>query len=139
MDFTRTVELSCNRFESDRPCNAIEPSPTPEATPTPTPECAGTPPNKTNCYCEKNFPETPPFWRCVGCEPNFSADHTDPQLSDGCPPETFNSNDCCIPSASCAGMHGSQEAYELAYQNCLSTQGTGRWRPYPDCDCGPPS
>jgi hypothetical protein len=120
-------------------CPIDAPAPTPTSTPTPEAECEGEPPNNTNCYCEKNFPDTPPFWRCVGCEPNIYADHADPQLSNGCPPNTYNENDCCVPLNTCAVVLGSQEAYELARQNCEDVQGGKPWRPYPDCDCGPPS
>lgn len=132
LDFTGTVELSCDRFEAEHPCDSQTP------TPTPTPECDEEErPNNTNCLCADFQGAGTKMWDCRCPNGFIPADHRDP-ANLGCPPDTFNHNDCCIPYASCAGMYGSQEAYELARQNCLDTQGGEQWRPYPDCDCGPP-
>jgi hypothetical protein len=114
-------------------CRAGNPAPTP----TPPPCDEEERPNQTNCTCTE-VTQGVWEWDCQCSYGFLPADHRDP-ANLGCPTDTFNNNDCCIPYASCAGKLGSQEAYELARQNCQDVQGGKPWRPYPDCDCGPPS
>jgi hypothetical protein len=79
----------------------------PGATPTPTPTPAPTPPSgpcdentKPNpyCFCQEEGPfGYNPHWVCISCLSGISADLTDPNNVNGCPPNMYNAgNYCCV-------------------------------------------